>query len=574
MPETVADDAALTARFGLLATALVGRPINVAVGNGPGWTDGRVLTLCLDEDLRAQLLLQAALLRSGSLAPAMTKALVGHANLTRRYLAVEGRRALAGLEDLLPTAAIPVADRLEHGLTSSPDESLRVARSRVRIPPAPVWFGALKPRRALAQAELIGSVAPQDQDEGAMPRNLELDEDEAEEDGDEDEDVDHSSILSSLRGPFGDNALTRALRRKLGVVERGSDTGGTGDVSAGTVSKGKRRTGTGVLVAAPDDLGAEPLEFTGPRITLYPEWDERRGAYRPDWCSVVDLVPYSDELERLERQARHDGLRRALAPLGLGLQRRRGQRDGYEVDLDAAVEARVAVAAGRSPVDAIYVDNLRCRRDLGVLVLVDASGSLAEAHAEGDTLFRRQLDAAAGLIDTFAILDDRVAGYAFRSYGREVVLTRIKSFDEPFGELQLSRLGGLRPDGFTRMGAAIRHATRQLLEDRCTRYQLLVVISDAFPYDQDYESSYAEADTSKALFEARSAGIGCIGIDLCSATDPLVRDRVFGAALQATAKDIDVLAPSVRGLILQSLAAANVHRSRTSGRPRKKELIT
>ena len=63
----------------------------------------------------------------------------------------------------------------------------------------------------------------------------------------------------------------------------------------------------------------------------------------------------------------------------MGLHRRHRQPQGDDIDIDAAVEARVEVLAGSVPDEAVYIDSLRRRRDLSVLLLLDVSGSTAEA---------------------------------------------------------------------------------------------------------------------------------------------------------------------------------------------------
>ncbi len=70
---------------------------------------------------------------------------------------------------------------------------------------------------------------------------------------------------------------------------------------------------------------------------------------------------------------------RPLARLGLGLHRRHRQSQGDDIDIDAAIEARVEVRAGAVPDEAVYLDSLRARRDLSVLLLLDVSGSAARA---------------------------------------------------------------------------------------------------------------------------------------------------------------------------------------------------
>ena len=67
----------------------------------------------------------------------------------------------------------------------------------------------------------------------------------------------------------------------------------------------------------------------------------------------------------------------------------------------------------------------------------------------------------------------------------------------------------------TRLGAAIRHATR-LLSRQSSRIRLLILLSDGRPYDIDYgDADYAVEDTRHALWEAKTKGVFsyCITVD-------------------------------------------------------------
>ncbi|MCK7582697.1 MAG: hypothetical protein MZV65_48805 [Chromatiales bacterium] len=78
------------------------------------------------------------------------------------------------------------------------------------------------------------------------------------------------------------------------------------------------------------------------------------------------------------------------------------------------------------------------------------------------------------------------------------------------------RIGGIRPQDYTRMGFAIRHLTK-LLDEVEARTKLLITLSDGKPddYHDGYRGKYGIEDTRKALQEAQRGGIHpfCITID-------------------------------------------------------------
>src|SRR5438445_7941693 len=92
-------------RFALLASAVAGRLVEVGP-IGPGeqpWTDGLTIFVDADASVPDQLRcisVQAALLGAGSLDPGIVGALRRRPAVARRYLAVEGHRALAALESV------------------------------------------------------------------------------------------------------------------------------------------------------------------------------------------------------------------------------------------------------------------------------------------------------------------------------------------------------------------------------------------------------------------------------------------------------------------------------------------
>jgi len=74
------------------------------------------------------------------------------------------------------------------------------------------------------------------------------------------------------------------------------------------------------------------------------------------------------------------------------------------------------------------------------------------------------------------------------------------------------RIGALKPGCYTRIGAAVRHASAQLV-DQPQRKKLLLVLTDGRPNDVDhYEGRFAVEDTRKAVREARRLGIAVFGV--------------------------------------------------------------
>ena len=168
------------------------------------------------------------------------------------------------------------------------------------------------------------------------------------------------------------------------------------------------------------------------------------------------------------------------------------------IDIEALIDLFVDLRSGYSPPEHVYMERRKLARNLGVLILLDASGSATDTDPDGLAVHDHQRRAAATLAVTLEELGDRVAVYAFRSHGRHAVhLPAIKTFGQRFGAVGRARLNQLQPSGYTRLGAGIRGAGEILKTEAGTPNRLLLVLSDGFPYDDGYEGRYAEADARR-----------------------------------------------------------------------------
>jgi nitric oxide reductase activation protein len=298
----------------------------------------------------------------------------------------------------------------------------------------------------------------------------------------------------------------------------------------------------------------KPGAAVGVGGALYPEWDVFNDRYKPDWCRVIDF-PLTAAADVSDAGVAHDDvLRRRLARVGLGPKVLRGRADGDDLDIEALIDLVVDLKSGFSAPEHVYLERRKLARNLGVLVLIDASGSAVDADSNGLAVHDHQRRAAATLAVTLEELGDRVAVYAFRSQGRHAVhLPIIKTFDQSFGAVGRARLNQLQPSSYTRLGAAIRGAGEILKTDAGTPNRLLLVLSDGFPYDDGYEGRYAEADASKALEELRMEGVACLCLSIGAATAADSLERVFGSVSYASAATLAELSPRMDELFLSSL---------------------
>jgi nitric oxide reductase NorD protein len=544
-------------RLGMLASALSGRTLQVAPVE-PGelaWTDGATIFVDAGTSARIRLealAVQASLLAAGSLEPDVLRTLKRRPAVARRYLAVEGHRALAANGAWLPAPVRALVDREIAARCDSPAASLAVARSRQPIADPPEIFGTIHARNLLAQLRKENSKTT-DEHAGQRRRNQTLAE------LDDDDNDDESEVADLFTSPVGGGgALGRLLRRMLRSVRRLGEGGQPGaDAPTHRTRSGMRGKGAAFSTAPAGPIDGPAGEGLG--IT-YPEWDIHRQRYRPNWCTVREVQPCVRDVSAPDSSDGY-GLRRPLARLGLGPDWFHRQIQGDDIDIDAAIEARVQNMAGSGPDEAVYIDSLRRRRDLAVLLLLDVSGSVAEAGAGGKTVHEQQRTTAAALAVALYEIGDRLALYAFHSQGRSAVqLMPVKRFDDRLDVLALRRLRGLVPGAYSRLGAAIRHGAAVLESRGGTTRRLLVVLSDGLAYDHGYERVYGAADARRALAEARARGTGCVCLTIGAGTDPEELQRVFGSAAHATVARPEQLSRLVGPLFRTALRAAEVRR--------------
>lgn len=536
-------------RLRLLATFVAGRAVEVAeVTDGqPAYTDGQTIFVTAGASLdrqRREMLLQSALLGAGSLNPDLLKPI---RRVARRYLALEGRRVLADLAERLPLAAAIL--QLGAPCTASSVESLQVARSRRPVEEPPDWFGSIRPGAVVRAAVGAGSVAG---DTDLLVLHNDGDGD----DSGDDEPGEKSKILKLFEAPANSHALSDMLRKLFGGAKSSGDDSAGGDLRVGSLRR-MRQPG---MNARPAPTRIRLTDSGIPGVTVgiggawYPEWDVHNNRYRADWCRVIDHPLTSHADVSAAAVAQDPVLRRRLSRVGLGPKVLRGRADGDELDTEALISMWVDLKSGFSPPENVYLERRTLERNLGVLILVDASGSATDADTDGLAVHDHQRRAAATMAATLEELGDRVAVYAFRSQGRNAVyLPAIKTFGQRFGAVGRARLNQLQPSGYTRLGAAIRGAGEILKTKAGTPNRLLVVLSDGFPYDDGYEGRYAEADAHRALEELRADGMACLCLSIGAGIEDAAIARVFGSACHASAASLAELSPKMDGLFLSAL---------------------
>jgi nitric oxide reductase NorD protein len=156
-------------------------------------------------------------------------------------------------------------------------------------------------------------------------------------------------------------------------------------------------------------------------------------------------------------------------------------------------------------------------RDMSTLILADISLSTEGGITQEVRIIDVIKDSLMVFSEALEKLQDKFAIYTFSSLqNKKVYFNIIKNFKDKYDALIRGRIDTIKPQYYTRMGAAIRESAK-ILDKQQSANKLLLIISDGKPNDEDrYDGRYGIEDTKKALEEVKQKGITpfCITVDL------------------------------------------------------------
>jgi Mg-chelatase subunit ChlD len=293
---------------------------------------------------------------------------------------------------------------------------------------------------------------------------------------------------------------------------------------------------------AAEELTGEQVERPEEDGFPYDEWDDGAGAYKFGATKVVELDAPTGSLEAYQKIV--EANRRAIIEIrrrfeALKSEERwlHGQRDGAELDLNRVILAMADIRANQQPDDRIFKRFVRRRQPIAILTLVDVSGS-----TQGRVLYAEQ-EAIVLFAEGLKTLGLPHAFYGVcNTHPLSCQFQKIKGFDELYGDPVYKRLGNLRANGATRMGAFLRHACA-ILGARPAARRLLLILSDGKPEDRgEYRGSYGIKDTAMAVQEARRLNVHpfCISVDAAEDSDKYL-EPIFGKSGYLKLSDVDML---------------------------------
>ena len=296
--------------------------------------------------------------------------------------------------------------------------------------------------------------------------------------------------------------------------------------------------GKGVSDQGGSDMNAS--EDLGRKILELEEWDYLRQSYRADWCQVsIKRVEELKDGFRQETERKYPFLMKQIRKVFEAMrdQPRHANRqtDGEDIDLDAVVEMYTARLAGEELSERMYIRRQRNDRSVSVCLLVDMSGStkgwINLAMRESLILFSTALNT---LGDPYAIL-----GFSGLTRQRCEIYT-VKEFEDIKTLETSNRISNIQAKDYTRMGFAVRYATRCLLKSEA-KHRILLMLSDGKPDDYDgYQGEYGIQDTRKAILEAQGYAIRPYSITIDKRAQAYL-PRLFGPGQYTILNDVSTL---------------------------------
>ena len=251
---------------------------------------------------------------------------------------------------------------------------------------------------------------------------------------------------------------------------------------------------------------------------LIDEWDYRKSEYLINYVRIKPQITLNVEPIELPKRL-NKTVRKIQAELDL-LELDRVKNDklpyGDEINIDTWIEY-IGHQNKSMHHQKFYTTYEKKTRDMATLILADVSLSTEGGITQEVRIIDVIKDGLMVFSEALEKLEDKFAIYSFSSLqNKKVYFNIIKNFQDKYSDLIRGRIDSMRPQYYTRLGAAIREATK-ILDKQQSANKLLLIISDGKPNDEDrYDGRYGIEDTKKAIEEVRQKGIipFCLTVDL------------------------------------------------------------
>lgn len=334
-------------------------------------------------------------------------------------------------------------------------------------------------------------------------------------------DLEFDALMEATQPEGGGPGEDEVAQQADGAVEEAPQGDSAADAESQDESSGGGETPEGAGPVVPEAEGVE--EDLGEQTFSYDEWDYRIEDYRPGWCTLREqratrtqegfVAATFHEFGGIVTQIRRNF--QLMRPERM--RKMRFQTEGDDLDTDGLVNYVVDKRARVSPSGQVYIKRDKKDRDVTTAFLVDMSSSTDRKIDGRKRIIDIEKEALLLMCEALEAIRDEYSIYGFSGSGREdAEFYVVKELGERYDDRVKGRIGGIYARQKTRMGPAIRHATKRLAAAD-SAVKLMILLTDGKPYDSDtyQDNTYAQEDTKIALREARREKIHlfCVTVD-------------------------------------------------------------
>ena len=251
---------------------------------------------------------------------------------------------------------------------------------------------------------------------------------------------------------------------------------------------------------------------------MLPEWNYKKAELIDNHCRIIELETKKLSSTKLPEHLKQTAkkLRNQFQALAPAREWKTAQAEGTEIDINRWIQFNTDKKNSYASSDQLYKNMLSGNRDMCCTLLADLSLSTDTWLNNNDRVIDVIRDALLLFGESLQATGDPFSMLGFSSRKRDPIrIHQLKRFNESFNGMTRGRINAIKPGYYTRLGAAIRYTTQQLMK-QAQANRLMLILTDGKPNDLDqYEGRYGIEDTRQAILEARRAGLKpfCVTID-------------------------------------------------------------
>jgi nitric oxide reductase NorD protein len=242
----------------------------------------------------------------------------------------------------------------------------------------------------------------------------------------------------------------------------------------------------------------------------YDEWNYKTRTYQKEYCSVEELIQVKEDNQYTQKVLDKNkstlfDLEKKLILLYNQKYIKKRLTQGDDIDIDAIVERYSDLIAKQTPSEKVYTLNKIRESDLYFHFLIDSSLS-TDSWVHGQRILDVEKTAILLFCECLEKLKIQFSVSSFFSRTRNHCKYIVIKNKEDSWNTKKHRLSSIEPNGYTRIGPALRHSKHRL-ENIKARQKWILLFTDARPNDYDrYEGEYGVQDVHFAIRELKREG--------------------------------------------------------------------